>query len=168
MSATTCNSAPAAWVGKVVQGWYPAANYRGVPKRYEWRRLLVERVRQLHRDPLEPDTLTMDPLLERGQTLLIGTDLDKQAPRAFYLESLREPQVLDTEPADTHPWQVLFAVCPPGFSPQHPLAPAPMTWLEEGEALAFARGFNACEQKQPHGLWAVVVRPHKQELAFGA
>lgn len=160
MSNATEVPTPTALVGKVVQGWYPAANYRGISKRYEWRRLLVERVRQLEDDPLCAETLSVDPLLERGQTLLIGTDLDKQAPRTFYLEAWREPRIVPKARTDRRPWQVLFDVCPRGFSPAGVDDPPPATWLDEGEAFAFARAFNQREMEDPQGLWAVAVRPH--------
>lgn len=73
--------------GRVVSGLYPAANYYGVRLRYEPRRLLVESVRVLRNEPLEAETLELDPMLIRGRVLVTGIDLDKNAERTFYLES---------------------------------------------------------------------------------
>lgn len=73
--------------GRIVSGLYPAANYYGVRLRYEPRRLLVESVRVIRNEPLEAETLELDPMLRRGRVLVTGMDLDKHAERSFYLES---------------------------------------------------------------------------------
>lgn len=78
---------PKSLVGKIVCGLYPAANYHGVRLRLEPRLLLVESVRLLREEPIESDTVEMDPLLKRGRVLLTGTDLNKLAERSFYIES---------------------------------------------------------------------------------
>ncbi len=74
---------------------YPAANYQGVRPRWERRRLLVERVRSLDAEPLSPVTQAIDPHLKRGKTLVVGRDLDKAEKRSFYLESMRDIEVVD-------------------------------------------------------------------------
>src|SRR5690606_30887632 len=81
-------------------------NYRGAAPRLERRRVLVERIRDLATEPLDPLTTEIDPLLDRGRLLVIGQDLDKKAERSFYVHAMRpvlEPPkpwlvILDGEP----------------------------------------------------------------------
>lgn len=68
---------------------YPAANYLGVPPRWESRQLFVERVRLLDAAPLDLLTIPRNPLLDRGRVLVTGKDIDKGAERSFYVESMR-------------------------------------------------------------------------------
>lgn len=83
----TFGSRPDRLKGRIVAGLYPAANYYGVRLRYEPRRLLVESVRVIRHEPIEAETLELDPMLKRGRVLITGLDLDKNAERSFYLES---------------------------------------------------------------------------------
>lgn len=77
--------------GSVVSFLYPAANFSTVRRpKMERRRLRVDRVRLLDDNPLDSFTLEAEPDLRRGQTLITGYDLDKQAERSFYAESMRE------------------------------------------------------------------------------
>jgi hypothetical protein len=80
---------PEKLVGKVIVGMYPRHNFRGVPTYYERRSVRVESVRLLRREPLDAITSTINPLLNRGKTLITGTDLDKHEERSFYLESFQ-------------------------------------------------------------------------------
>ena len=74
---------------------YPAANYLGVPPRWEPRQVFVERVRVLDAEPLDPLTIPRNPLLDRGRVLVTGRDIDKGEERSFYVESMREVQVVE-------------------------------------------------------------------------
>ena len=85
-------------VGKVIVGMYPRHNFQGVPTYCERRAVLVEKVRVLRSEPLDALTPTINPLLNRGKTLITGTDLDKHAERSFYLESFRIWETFDSMP----------------------------------------------------------------------
>jgi hypothetical protein len=76
--------------GSTIRFDYPAANYLGIRRpRFDQRRLKVERVRELAKQPLEPTTIQEEPLLRRGSVLVTGWDLDKHQERSFYLESMQ-------------------------------------------------------------------------------
>ena len=90
-------------VGKVIVGMYPRHNFQGVPTYCERRQVLVEKVRVLRSEPLDALTPTINPLLNRGKTLITGTDLDKHAERSFYLESFRVWETFDTVQRDAAP-----------------------------------------------------------------
>jgi len=92
---------PEMLVGKLLVGLYPRHNFQGVPSYCERRQVLVEKVRVLRREPLDAITPTINPLLNRGKTLITGTDLDKHEERSFYLESFRIWETFDyvAEPA---------------------------------------------------------------------
>jgi hypothetical protein len=94
---------PEMLVGKLLVGLYPRHNFQGVPTYCERRQVLVEKVRVLRSEPLDAITPTLNPLLNRGQTLITGTDLDKHEERSFYLESFRHWETFDfvTEPEPT-------------------------------------------------------------------
>lgn len=93
----------AALIGKVIVGEYPAANFRGVRKRFERRRLLVEEIRRLRDNPLDPETLELEPLLRRTELLVIGRDLDKGAERSFYLGAFRSWRAVPLKNVDVFP-----------------------------------------------------------------
>jgi len=82
-------------VGQVIQFLYPAANYVDVKKRWEQRRVLLEKVRDLSAEPLDPKTVEEDPLLDRGGTLVTGTDVDRGVERSFYIKPEHEPEVVE-------------------------------------------------------------------------
>ena len=67
---------------------YPRHNFEHVPTILEPRRLIVESVRDLQENPLNRETLTLNPYLKRGRWLAIGKDLSKNAERSFYVESM--------------------------------------------------------------------------------
>lgn len=83
--------------GAVISFEYPAANYQGVRPRWEARKLLVERVRRLDSEPLDPVTTVLEPQLKRGKTLVTGRDLNKGQERSFYAESMRDVTFLRRE-----------------------------------------------------------------------
>lgn len=99
-------------VGKVIEGLYPHANYRGIRQRLERRRLFVEGVREIEQEPLDPLTVKLDPLLDRSGVLVSGQDLDRGEPRSFYLGAMKDMQVLDVESvAGEHRWWRVDIVC---------------------------------------------------------
>lgn len=77
-------------VNELVGFYYPAANYRGVRRRrMEFRRVLITAIRDLRDDPIRDDE-EIEPNLNRGTMLVTGLDLDKNAERSFYVESMAE------------------------------------------------------------------------------
>lgn len=87
---------------------YPSANYRGVRRRLEPRRLKVEKIRDTDLQPIEADTLLMDPMLDRGRILVTGTDLDKNAERSFYLHAMTNVEAIEAAEADLPQLPVLI------------------------------------------------------------
>jgi hypothetical protein len=85
-------------VGKVIVGMYPRHNFQGIRSHCERRQVLVERVRILGREPLDPITSTLNPLQIRGKVLVTGTDLDKHEERSFYLDSFQVWESFDYVP----------------------------------------------------------------------
>lgn len=57
--------------------------------------MFVEHVRVLDVEPLDPLTIPRNPLLDRGRVLVTGRDIDKGEERSFYVESMREVQVVE-------------------------------------------------------------------------
>lgn len=88
--------------GSTIRFDYPAANYKGVRPRMERRLMRVERVRPLAEQPLHPITTELEPMLNRGEVLVTGQDLDKDAERSFYLERMEqvEPVAIYDGPFD--------------------------------------------------------------------
>lgn len=87
--------------GSVYSFTYPRYNYTGLPDRTESRRVRVVSVRDTHREPLDPETTPLNPTLRRGRWLVTGWDLDRDAERSFYAESMRDVRELssdETEP----------------------------------------------------------------------
>ena len=68
---------------------YPRHNFHGVVSRLEPRRIRVESIRDLDADPLDPETSAIQPLVRRSRWLVTGLDLDKQAERSFYVDSMK-------------------------------------------------------------------------------
>lgn len=68
---------------------YPRHNFRGILSSLERRRLIVSSVRDTRREPLDEATTELQPSLQRGRWLVTGQDLDKEAERTFYVESMR-------------------------------------------------------------------------------
>jgi hypothetical protein len=85
--------------GQIWEALYPAANYDGIPKRYERRVFRIDRVRNLEREPLDQETLQLNPRLERRGPLLYCLDLERRGERCFYAGALREPRLLDDDRA---------------------------------------------------------------------
>jgi len=75
---------------------YPRHNFHGVLSQQEPRRVLVTAVRDLKEHPIERETFDTQPLLKRGRILVTGQDLDKQAERSFYVESMRQVRPEDS------------------------------------------------------------------------
>lgn len=68
---------------------YPRHNFHGIVSRLEPRRIRVESIRDLDEDPLDPETSTIQPLVRRSRWLVTGLDLDKNAERSFYVDSMK-------------------------------------------------------------------------------
>ena len=88
-------------LGRAYSFQYPCHNYLHLPKTSEFRRIVVSKVRDTDRDPLDQTTSPLNPLLQRGRWLITGRDLDKQAERSFYAASMTEIHTLsrdDLEP----------------------------------------------------------------------
>jgi len=131
-------------VGKVIVGMYPRHNFQGVPTYCERRQVLVVKVRVLRREPLDALTPTINPLLNRGDTLITGTDLDKHEERSFYLESFRVWESFDYEPpAAPNPAEAVLA------KPAH-LKPAPAKQVRSGQGRA-NRGQASCRPLRRRG-----------------
>ena len=87
--------------GRAYSFRYPRHNYRQLPTTTELRRIEVVSIRDTRRNPLDPSTAPLNPLLKRGRWLVTGRDLDKDAERSFYVESMSNVQSLsanDLEP----------------------------------------------------------------------
>lgn len=73
---------------------YPRHNYRQLPLKAETRRIVVGAIRDVQREPLDPVTLSLNPLLQRGRWLVTGKDLDKEGERSFYIDSMTKIRAL--------------------------------------------------------------------------
>ena len=60
--------------------------------------MIVASVRDLKRQPLDPETGQINPTLNRGRYLVTGEDLDKGAERSFYLNSMVD--IVETSPEE--------------------------------------------------------------------
>jgi hypothetical protein len=78
---------------------FPRHNFHGVISRMEQRRILVERVRDLTKEPIDRVSFDLQPLLRRGRFLVTGLDLDINEERSFYTASMSE--ILEIDPAMT-------------------------------------------------------------------
>lgn len=74
---------------------YPRHNFHRIRSRLETRRLRVTNVRDVEKEPLDPVTVAMQPLLNRGRYLVTGQDLDKGAERTFYVEAIQSPKLIE-------------------------------------------------------------------------
>lgn len=74
--------------GSLIQFYYPRHNFSCVVSRQvELRRVRVEKVVDF-RDESPDGSYPMEPDLRRGKLLVVGLDLDKNAIRRFYVESM--------------------------------------------------------------------------------
>lgn len=83
--------------GRAYSFQYPRHNYRLLPATTELRRIVVESVRDVTTGPLDRMTPSLNPLLQRGRWLITGHDLDKDAVRSFYSESMTDIQALSED-----------------------------------------------------------------------
>lgn len=83
--------------GRAYSFLYPRYNYQQLPAKTELRRIEVVSIRDIHEDPLDPMTLPLNPLLNRGRWLVTGRDLDKDDERSFYVESMSNVRSLNEE-----------------------------------------------------------------------
>jgi hypothetical protein len=67
---------------------YPRYNYRQLPVKSEPRQVLIQSVRDTLADPIQNQTISSNPFLQRGRWLVTGVDLEKDSERSFYFESM--------------------------------------------------------------------------------
>ena len=79
--------------GRAYSFCYPRHNYRQLPTTTELRRIEVISIRDVRRNPLDPSTRPLNPLLKRGRWLVTGKDRE----RSFYLESMSNVQPLSAD-----------------------------------------------------------------------
>ncbi len=161
-------------LGQIVTFDYPAANYKGIPPRYEHRRMLIQRLRNCDREPLDPFTFRVDPLLNRGRTLVIGIDLDKGEQRSFYFEAMRDLRVVQADSMvcilgdrNSNDYAVAWMECDPAWHPS--VGELPEQFLISGVLIAavastFAETIAAkanleCDLVGRRGKWAIAVPP---------
>lgn len=72
-------------VDEVVEFYYPVLNEIGKRRRTEKRRVKVESIRDLVKEPLTLADIIRRPFVRRGRFLVTGLDLDKGSRRSFYL-----------------------------------------------------------------------------------
>lgn len=139
--------------GATIEFCYPRHNYVEV-RRQEWekRRVVITRVRDLRDEPLDPVTEAMEPKLFRGKLLITGNDFTRGGQeRSFYVERMAELKMV--EPLEAPPGDAGVAVLDVTQGRMTIEAPAADEFWAEG----FCRGFNADEQANPSGLWAVAI-----------
>ena len=83
--------------GRAYSFCYPRHNYQQLPTKTELRRIEVVSIRDTRRNPLDRSTPSLNPLLKRGRWLVTGRDLDKDAERSFYIESMTNVRPLSDE-----------------------------------------------------------------------
>lgn len=69
-------------------------NLPGIPRDTELRRMCVSAVRDLESEPLEDDTVTMNPHLDRGRWLVRGYDPDRDEDRSVYIDRADDVRLL--------------------------------------------------------------------------
>ena len=79
---------------------YPRYNYLGLPANVETRRVVIEEIRDTTSQPLDSQTVATNPLLKRGRWLVTGHDLDRDAFRSFYFDSMSNVRLLTEEQCD--------------------------------------------------------------------
>lgn len=89
--------------GKSYVFMFPRHNFYGVVSQSELRRLRVESIRDMNKEPVDRLTEVIQPLLRRGRYLVTGLDLDKNEKRSFYVDSMREIVELDPEQSERQP-----------------------------------------------------------------
>jgi hypothetical protein len=135
--------------GMIIEFLYPASNHRGVRPRLERRRLRIDRVRELQREPIDPITEEWHPLVIRGQRLVTGWDLDKQAERSFYEESMRDVRECEL-PSDE---ELTYSV----FATELEDLETIMEDLPREEADGLAFGFNGASKNSGRTVRALVM-----------
>ena len=76
---------------------YPRHNYYQLPTKSETRRIVVAEIRDTQGEPLDPMTLSLNPLLQRSRWLITGQDLDKECERSFYIDSMTNIRPLSAD-----------------------------------------------------------------------
>ena len=90
--------------GRAYSFLYPRHNFQHVNSGLEPRRLIVESVRDLERQPIPIQDVNSNPYLRRSRWLVTGRDLDKNAERSFYVGSMAGVVEIDpSAPSDNIP-----------------------------------------------------------------
>jgi hypothetical protein len=76
--------------GEWLEGWYPIRNRVDDDGGYAPRHLCCLAIRDLHREPLELETIERRPLTRRGRYLMFAWDEDIAETRCFYLAQLTD------------------------------------------------------------------------------
>ena len=76
--------------GDLISFDYPEWNRLSAPTAWRRRTVRVQTIRDILAQPLAPVTIQRNPLLARGRWLIKCHDLDLDAARCFYWESMRE------------------------------------------------------------------------------
>jgi len=98
---------------------YPRHNYQGLPETREARQIRVESIRDLQQNPLEEFTTTQNPTLCRGRWLITGHDLDRDAQRSFYLESMSDVHPLSSDELNPYRAATYVILTPTGRAAAH-------------------------------------------------
>lgn len=153
-------------IGRVVVGDYPAANYHGIPARHERRRVMVESVRAIEAEPLDPETCRLNPLLQRTATLVTGRDLDRDCERSFYLERFENLRIMPLSralriDAAENTACVVCVPRPRGWKPKLPteVPPGVRVFRVPNPRLAetFAQAYNAGQLRENGPDWSVTL-----------
>ena len=83
--------------GRAYSFAYPRHNYEFVPKSFETRRVLINRVQDMRETPVPQQIREENPLLIRGRWLVTGIDLHKKAERSFYVESMSDVREIELD-----------------------------------------------------------------------
>lgn len=79
---------------------YPRYNYYELPVKSERRKVLIQSLRDTTADPIKTETISLNPLLQRGRWLATGVDLEKDCERSFYVESMINIKALANAESD--------------------------------------------------------------------
>jgi len=88
-------------VGNRYEFDYPRHNFFGIRSKLVRRRIQVTAVRDMRIQPIDVETVRLQPLLLRGNILVTGVDLATGEERSFYLSSMTSLSVLPEDELTT-------------------------------------------------------------------
>lgn len=80
---------PGVEIGCLLEFDYPEKNRIGVRPAWKRRRVIVERIVDTLRQPIDPRAVQLHPHRRRGRWLIIAHDIDRRRVRSFYWEVMR-------------------------------------------------------------------------------